>query len=248
MPGPRRRLVALITSGVTLALTAGLGSPLAGDHLSSHGNALLAGLIKGLRYPQWSLRPVSSMMDSILAWITPMVADVVLAALTGLVAAVIVANRTRLPALLAGWATAMVLAVAVGVGRVYVIAAINHPGSSAYGQAGTAITTGLWFGLVTGWLTGLIVACSVRRGGDDEESEDEGSEVTGVRIWTPSQPDWQNTQDLPAQTLRQPSGQTTTMQSPITQPATAQPTVAHPTTAQPTTGQPWPPAAAPKSL
>jgi hypothetical protein len=238
MPGPRRRLVALITSGVTLALTAGLGSPLAGDHLSSHGNALLAGLIKGLRYPQWSLRPVSSMTDSILVWITPMVADVVLAALTGLVAAVIVANRTRLPALLAGWATAMVLAVAVGVGRVYVIAAVNHPGSSAYGQAGTVITTGLWFGLATGWLTGLIVACAVRRGADDEDS---GSaligdrEVTGVRIWTPSQPDWQNTQDLPAQTLRQPSGQTTTMQ-----PATAQPA-----TAQPTTGQPWPPASAP---
>lgn len=272
MPGPRRRLVALITSGVTLALTAGLGSPLAGDHLSAHGNALLETLIEGLRYPRWSLRPASSMLDPILTWITPMVADVLLAVFVGLVSAVIVANRTRFPALLAGWATSMVLAAAFGVGRVFVIAAINHPGPAVYAEAGTAITTGLWFGLATGWLIGVIVACSVSKNVTDEESADDEDEnhVTGVRIWSPSQPDWQETQDLPAQNLHPTGAQPTTAQPTITRPATAHPTVVQPTTAQPTTaqpttgqppigqpptaqpstgqpttGQPWPPASAP---
>ena len=258
MPGPRRKLAALITSGATLALTAGFGSPLSVEHLSARGNSLLAGLIEGLWYPRWSLRAANSTLHSTLTWITPMVADVVLAILTGLVAAVIVANQTRFPALLAGWGTAMVLAPAVGAGRVFVIAAISHQGSAVYAQAGTAITTGLWFGLATGWLTGLIVACAVRQ---KAGIPDEGPglladrEVSGVRIWTPSQPDWQNTQDIPAATIRQgavpptitqPAGpQPTGVQPTIAQPTGAQPTGAQPTTAQPAAGQPWPPAAAP---
>jgi hypothetical protein len=260
MPGPRRKLAALITSGATLALTAGFGSPLSVEHLSARGNSLLAGLIEGLWYPRWSLRPANSTLHSTLTWITPMVADVVLAILTGLVAAVIVANQTRFPALLAGWGTAMVLAPAVGAGRVFVIAAISHPGSAVYAQAATAITTGLWFGLATGWLTGLIVACAVRKkaGVPDEGTDSkllENREVSGVRIWTPSQPDWQNTQDIPAATIRQgavpptitqpAAAQPTGVQPTIAQPPVAQPTTAQPTTAQPAAGQPWPPAAAP---
>jgi hypothetical protein len=254
MPGPRRRLVALITSGVTLALTAGLGSPLAGDHLSGHRNALLASLMDGLRYPRWSLRPASSMLDPILSWITPMVADVLLAALVGLLSAVIVGNRTRFPALLAGWGAVMVLAAAAGAGRAFTVAAFSHSGPAVYGLAVTAITTGLWFGLATGWLIGVIVACAVSKNVTDEEADDDEDEnpVTGVRIWSPSQPDWQETQDLPAQNLRPAGAQPTTAQPTITQPATARPTViqpatAHPTAAQPTTAQPWPPASPPSA-
>jgi hypothetical protein len=248
MPGPRRKLAALITSGATLALTAGFGSPLSVEHLSARGNSLLAGLIEGLWYPRWSLRPANSTLHSTLTWITPMVADVVLAILTGLVAAVIVANQTRFPALLAGWGTAMVLAPAVGAGRVFVIAAISHPGSAVYAQAATAITTGLWFGLATGWLTGLIVACAVRKKagalvGDTGLLADR--EVSGVRIWTPSQPDWQNTQDIPAATIRQGAVPPTITQPAGAQPTGVPPTIAQPTTAQPAAGQPWPPAAAP---
>jgi hypothetical protein len=246
MPAPRRRLAAFITSGVTLALTAGFGSPYSVEHLSARHNALLADLLQGLWFPRWSLHRDSSVPHSVVIWIAPMVADVVLAALTGLVAAVIVANRTRLPALLAGWCTAMVLAAAVGVARVYVIAAINHPGPAVYAAA---LTTGLWFGLVTGWLAGAIVACTVRKNGGDDASRTgliEEREVSGVRIWSPSQPDWQNTQDLAAPDLRQPLASATTVQPTITQPATAQPTMAPPTTAQPTTEAPWPPSAPPE--
>jgi hypothetical protein len=261
MPGPRRRLAALITSGVTLALTAGFGSPLSVERLSAHGNSLLAELLEGLWYPRWSLRPVNSTPHSTLTWITPEVADVVLAIMTGLVAAVIVANKTRIPALLAGWGMAMVLAAAVGAGRVFVIGAINHSGSAVYAQAGTAITTGLWFGLATGWLTGLIVACAVRKKVTvPDPTFIEDREVSGVRIWTPSQPDWQKTQDIPAATFGQPGGAQPTVAQPagvqptVTQPAAAQPTVVQPATAppsaaqlsaQPAAGQPWPPATAP---
>jgi hypothetical protein len=254
MPGPRRRLAAFITSGVTLALTAGFGSPFSVEHLSARHNALLAELLQGLWFPRWSVHRDSSVPHSMFLWIAPMVADVVLAALTGLIAAVIVANRTRLPALLAGWCTAMVLAAAVGVARVFVIAAISHPGPAVYAQAGTALTTGLWFGLVTGWLSGAIVACTVRKNGDDGSRTGliEEREVSGVRIWSPSQPDWQNTQDLPVPDLRQPLAPVTTAQPTITQPATAQPTTAQPTTAPPTTAQPstaapWPPSTPPEA-
>jgi hypothetical protein len=228
---PRRRLAA-----VTLVLVAALGSPLAGDRLSSRGNALLARLISGVRFPQWTLHRGGS---ALLEWLTPVIADVLLAVLVAAVAMLVVSARTRFSALLAGWGLTMVLGAAIGAGRAFALAATGHLGSAAYGNAGTAITVGLWFGLITGWLNGVILACVVRKTPVTETAANDPATVTTaepVRIWSPTQPDWQHTQDLHAVTVQQsmagrPFG---TAQQPI--PQTVQ-----------QAAQPWPPAAAPGS-
>jgi hypothetical protein len=233
---PRRRLAAVITFGVTLALTAGLGSPLAGDHLDSRGNALLARLISGVRFPQWtSRRPAGS---SVLEWVTPMIADILLAVLVAAVAMLVVSARTRLSALLAGWGLTMVLAAAIGAGRVFALLPVDHPGSAVYATAGTAITTGLWFGLATGWLNGAVLAATVRKTADPAAADDPAAaQVEPVRIWSPTQPDWQHTQDLHAVTTQSPFQQTAGPPFPTAQ----QPVQPAPPT------QPWPPASAPGS-
>lgn len=246
MSRPRRRLAAVITFSVTLVLVAALGSPLAGDRLSSRSNALLARLISGVRFPHWTLRPAGA---TLLEWLTPVIADILLAILVGAVAMLIVSARTRLPALLAGWGLTMVLAAALGAGRAFALAATGQLGSAGYGSAATAITAGLWFGLITGWLNGVIVACAVRKTAmtdtaEDKTAADDAAGVTvaePVRIWSPTQPDWQHTQDLQAVTSQRFAGPPFPTQS-MQRPAGGPP---FPAAGQPP--QPWPPAAAPGS-
>jgi hypothetical protein len=250
MSRPRRWLAAVITFSVTLVLVVALGSPLAGDHLSSRGNALVARLISGVRFPQWTLRPAGA---TPLEWLTPVIADILLAILVGAVAMLVVSARTRLSALLAGWGLTMVLAAALGAGRAFALAATGHLGSAGYGSAATAITAGLWFGLITGWLNGVILAGVVRKTAvtdtaEDKTAADGAAGVTTaepVRIWSPTQPDWQHTQDLHAVTSQRPAGSpfpTQPGQQSMQQPAGRPP---FPTAQQPP--QPWPPAAAPGS-
>jgi hypothetical protein len=205
MSRPRRRLALWITFGVTLVLTAALGSPLAGDRLGSHGNALLSELISGVRFPQWTLRPASSMSPEILQWLAPMLADIVLAAGVGVFAMVVTAARSRIAALFAGWGLTVVAAAAVGAARVFALMPVNHPGSALYASVGTAITTGLWFGLATGWLNGAVLAFTVRKAPAELAAAESlaitgaaATEVQPVRIWSPSQPDWQETGEMPA--------------------------------------------------
>lgn len=235
MSRPRRRFAAVMTFGVTLVLTAVLGSPLAGDRLDSRGNALLASLISGIRFPRWTVRrPVGS---GVLEWVTPMIADILLAVLVAVVAMLVVSTRTRLSALFAGWGLTMVLAAAIGAARVFALLPVDHPGNAVYGSAGTAITAGLWFGLATGWLNGVVLACTVRKTADMGMAAATGDDPSApqlepVRIWSPTQPDWQHTQDLHAVTTPPPFRQT----------AAGPP---FPTAQQPP--QPWPPAEAPDS-
>jgi hypothetical protein len=187
MSAQRRWLAASLTFGVTLVLTAAFGSPFAGDHLDSRGNALLAQLIGGLRFPAWTPHP---------GW-APIIGDVALAVLVGALGAVLVSARTRVSALFAGWGVVMVLAACAGAARVFA----TH---ADYAAAGAAITSGLWFGLAAGWLNGVILACAVRKESPAPAPVVEAEEVNTVRIWTPTQPDWQPTQDMARPTTTQP--------------------------------------------
>jgi hypothetical protein len=96
----------------------------------------------------------------------------------------------------------MVVAAIAGAGRVFALATVNHPGSAVYATAGTAITTGLWFGLMTGWLNGAVLAFTVRKSAAPVAAatvaDTAATEVQPVRIWSPSQPDWQQTGEMPA--------------------------------------------------
>lgn len=251
MARPRRRLAAVVTFVVTLALTAALGSSLVGDRLGTPRNALLDRLITGVRFPQWRPRPANSAGHVVLDWVTPIIADVVLAVLVGAVAALVVSARPRFAALLAGWGLTMVLAAAVGAARVFALIPVDHPGAAVYASAGSAITDGLWFGLVTGWLNGVVLAAmAVRLALPADVEQAPASLVEPVRIWSPTQPDWQPTQDMTRPGAPQPAMQPTgsppaTMQQPATmQPTTVQPTAQQPAAGEPTV-QPWPPAPAP---
>lgn len=220
---PRRRAAFWWTFAVTLVVTLALGSPWAGDRFARHGNALTAQLISGLRYPGWMLKPVNSLPSTILVWASPALADIVLALLVGVVAMLVVTSRARIAALLAGWALLVIAAPVVGVARVFAVSPITHPGGTLPALLNDAVTDGLWFGAVAGWLIGVILASVVRKtpalqaASDDTDTT---AEPVPARIWTPSQPDWQETSDMPA-------------------------LVAHPAPAQP--GQaPWPTPAQPR--
>ena len=208
MSRPRRRLAALITFGVTLVLTAVLGSSPVGSRLGKPGNALLANLISGVRFPRWTVHH----SGSVLAWVMPMIADLLLAVLAGVVAALVVSVRSRFAALLAGWGLTMVLAAAIGAGREFALEPVSHLGTAVYGDAATAITAGLWFGLAAGWLNGVVLAAAVRKNPVPETAiGDPDVPVSPVRIFSPTQPDWQHTQDLTVAGL-QPGAQPTAAQ------------------------------------
>jgi len=206
---PRRRAAFWWTFGVTLVVAVALGSPLAGDRLVRRGNPLSAQLIAGLRFPGWQLRPGAS---TILEWSVPIVANVVLAVLVGVVAILATAARVRIAAFLAGWGLLVVATPLVGVGRVLVLASLTHPGGALDAMLSDVATSGLWFGLAMGWLPGLILACTVRKTPVLDltaEAVDPVAITTvqPVRIWTPSQPDWQQTSDMPAVGDHPPYGQ-----------------------------------------
>jgi hypothetical protein len=214
MNRPRRWAAGLWTFAVTLVLVAVLGGPFTGDRLSAHGNPLQARLITGLRFPQWTYRPAHG-AHAVAAWLAPMIADLVLALLAGAVAALATTTaassaRARLAGLLAGWGLSMVAAVIAGAGRVLVLSTVTRPaGTALSGQIAGAVSAALWFGLATGWLTGIVLAAAVRKVIAVETAEQpraagalagaSAEEVEAIRIWSPSDTaaDWQRTQDMP---------------------------------------------------
>jgi hypothetical protein len=231
----RRRIAFWWTFGATLVLVAILGSPFVGNRLSSHHNLLLARLIGGLRFMAWTYRPRTSMMGSIMVWLSPWIATIVLSALIAAVASLAVAARGRFTALLAGWGLVMVAAPAISLARVASIISITHPGSALAATLSSAITAGLWFGLIAGWTTGFVLACTVR-GLVPEADEKESS--TLARSWTPDDPNWEDTESIPPVTTKVPAGVGARPAAAGARPTVAQPTVAQPTVAQPTVPQP----------
>jgi hypothetical protein len=215
MNRPRRWAAALWTFAVTLVLAAVLGGPFTGDRLASHGNSLLARLITGLRFPQWSYRPAHGAPHAVAAWLAPMIADLVLALLASAIAALATTTaassaRARLAGLLAGWGLSIVAAAIAGTGRVLALSTVTHPaGTALSGQISDAVSAALWFGLATGWLTGIVLAAAVRKVVPAETAEQprmagapagaSAEEVEAIRIWSPSDAaaEWQRTQDMP---------------------------------------------------
>jgi hypothetical protein len=214
MNRPRRWAAALWTFAVTLVLAVVLGAPFTGDRLSSHGNSLLAQLITGLRFPQWTYRPAHGAPHAVAAWLAPMIADLVLALLAGAIAALATTTaassaRARLAGLLAGWGLSTVAAAIAGAGRVLALSTVTHPGTALSGQISDAVSAGLWFGLATGWVAGIVLAAAVRKvvavetaGQPSMAGAPAGAaaeEVEAIRIWSPSDAaaDWQRTQDMP---------------------------------------------------
>jgi hypothetical protein len=224
MTRPRRWAAALWTFAVTLVLTAVLGAPFTGDRLSAHGNPLLAQFITGLRFPQWTYRPVAGTPHGTAVWLGRPVADLVLAVLAGAIAALATTTaassaRARLAGLLAGWGLSMVVAAIIGAARVLALSPVIHPGAALSGSIASAISVGLWFGLVTGWVNGIVLAAAVRKVVAAETAGQApatgvpagraADEVEAIRIWSPSDAaaDWQRTQDMPAAAAAAPGGQ-----------------------------------------
>lgn len=199
---PRRRAAFWWTFAVTLVVTLALGSPWVGDRFERRGNALTAQLISGLRFPGWTLKPVNT---AIVVWASPILADIVLALLVGVVAMLVTSSRARIAALLAGWGLLLIAAPVVGVARVFAVSPVTHPGHTLYTLLSDAVTRGLWFGATAGWLVGAVLAFVVRKtpllqtASEDADATAEPATVQQpARIWTPSQPDWQETSDMPA--------------------------------------------------
>lgn len=249
----RRQIAFWWTFGATLVLVAILGSPFVGNRLSAHHNLLLIRLIAGLRFMGWTYRPKSSMMGSIMVWLSPMIATILLAALIAAVASLAVSARGRFTALLAGWGLAMVAAPLISLARVAAIIPITHPGGALAATLSSAVTAGLWFGLVAGWTTGLVLACTVRGLGgmeEDDDLDDDEEPFGRPGIRTPKDPNWENTESIPPVTAKVPAG----ARQPVgaaarpagagarpagagARPAGAAPTVAQPAPGKPTPGQ-----------
>jgi hypothetical protein len=236
----RRQMAFWWTFGATLVLVAVLGSPLVGNRFSTHNNVLLAHLIGGLRFMAWSYRPRSSMMGSIMVWLSPMIATVVMSAMLAGLALLLASARGRFTAFLAGWGVATLAATLISLARVAAIIPITHPGSKLATTLSSAMTSGMWFGVLAGWVTGIVLACTVR--GlipDDEDNEDL---------------DWDDTESVPSATETVPAsarpaetrvgvGARTAGTGPrptVAQPAGGQPRPAQPTAAQPAVAQPAP--------
>jgi hypothetical protein len=225
MTRPRRWAAALWTFAVTLVLTGVLGAPFTGDRLSAHGNELLKQLITGLRFPQWTYRPVAGTPHGTVVWLAQPISDLVLAVLAGAIAALATTTaassaRARLAGLLAGWGLSVVGVAIIGAARVLALAPVIHPGAALSGLVATSIFAALWFGLATGWVNGIVLAATVRKVVAVEEDQSSlgsaapgADEVQPARIWSPS-----DTQATPAAAA-----------------ATAP------------SGQPWPPASSPGS-
>lgn len=212
MNRPRRWAVALWTFAVTLVLTAVLGAPFTGDRLSAHGNSLLAQLITGLRFPQWTYHSVAGTPHGTAVWLAQPVADLVLAVLAGAIAALATTTaasgaRARFAGLLAGWGLSMVAAAIIGAARVLVLTTVTRPTVPALNSSiVSAVSAALWFGLVTGWVTGIVLAAAVRTvvAAQDEQGTPATAGVAAeavepARIWSPSdaQANWQQTQGMP---------------------------------------------------